>query len=52
MFVEDVTADRCIRMDSEVYRAILSAHIQPITLLGRCFAVEMDNASAKASQHF
>ena len=34
-----------IRMNSEVYRAILSAHIQPnaTKLIGRCFRVQMGN---------
>ena len=28
LFIDDVTADRSSRMNSDVYRAILSAHIQ------------------------
>ena len=29
VFIDDVTADKSSRMNSEVFRAILSAHIQP-----------------------
>ncbi len=29
VFIGDVTADRSSRMNSEVFKAILSAHIQP-----------------------
>ena len=29
MFIDTVAADRSSRMNSQVYRAILSAHIQP-----------------------
>ncbi len=29
VFIDDVTADRYSRMNSEVFKAILSAHIQP-----------------------
>lgn len=28
MFIDDVTADRSSKINSEVYRAIISAHIQ------------------------
>lgn len=31
LFVGNVTADRSIRTNSEVYKVISSAHIQPIT---------------------
>ncbi len=44
-------------MNSEVFRAILFAHIQPNAseLIGRCFTVQMDNDSkhtAKATKEF
>ncbi len=44
-------------MNSEVYRDILSAQIQPnaAKLIGRCFIVQMDNDpknTAKAIQEF
>ena len=29
MFTDGMTADRSIRMNSEMYKAILAAHIQP-----------------------
>lgn len=29
VFIDDVTADKSIRMNSEVFKAILSAHIPP-----------------------
>ena len=37
VFIDDVTADKSSRMNSEVFRAILSAHIQPYVpeLIGR-----------------
>ena len=37
--------DKSSRMNSEVFRAILSAHIQPNVseLIGRHFTVQMDN---------
>uniref|UniRef100_A0A8C5MV28 Transposase Tc1-like domain-containing protein n=1 Tax=Leptobrachium leishanense TaxID=445787 RepID=A0A8C5MV28_9ANUR len=43
--IDDVTADKSRRMNSEVFRAILSAHIQPnaAELIGRRFTVQMDN---------
>lgn len=49
VFTDDVTADRSRKMDSEVYRAILSAHIQPNAkkLKGKRFAVQMDNDSKR-----
>ncbi len=45
VFIDDVTADKSSRMNSEVFRAILSAHIQPNAseLIGRRFTVQMDN---------
>ena len=45
LFIDDVTADRAVGMNSEVYRTTLSAHIQPnaTKLTGRCFIVQMDN---------
>ncbi len=57
VFIDDVTADKSSRMNSEVFRAILSAHIQPNAseLIGRCFTVQMDNDpkhTAKATKEF
>ncbi len=54
---DDVTEDRSSRMNSEVYRDILSAQIQPNTakLIGRHFIVQMDNDpkhTAKTIQEF
>ena len=45
VFIDDVTADRSSRMNSEVYRALLSAQIQPnvAKLIRGCFTVQMDN---------
>ena len=56
-FIDDVTADKISRMNSEVVRAILSAHIQPKVseLIGRHFPVQMDNDpkhTAKATKEF
>ena len=44
VFVKDVTSDSS-RMNSEVYRAILSAQIQSnaAKLIGQSFTVQMDN---------
>ncbi len=57
VFIDDVTADKSSRMNSEVFRAILSAHIQPNAseLIGRRFTVQMDNDpkhTAKATKVF
>ncbi len=29
LFIDDVTADRSSKMNSEVFKAVISAHIQP-----------------------
>ena len=57
VFIDDVTADGSSLMNSEVYRNILSAQIQPNSakLIGRRFTIQMDNDpkhTAKASQQF
>ncbi|MCJ8739407.1 hypothetical protein PDJAM_G00046810 [Pangasius djambal] len=57
VFIDDVTADRSSKMNSEVSRALLSAHIQPnaTKLIGRRFTVQVDNDpkhTAKATQDF
>ena len=57
VFIDDVTADKSSRMNSEVFRAIISAHIQPnaAELIGRRFTVQMDNDpkhTAKATKEF
>ena len=41
VFISDVTADRSAKMNSEGYRAIISAHIQPNAkkVIGHSFAV-------------
>ena len=55
VFIDDVTADKSSRMNSEVFRAILSAHIQASELIGRRFTVQMDNDrrhTAKATKEF
>ncbi len=45
VFIDDVTEDRSSRINSEVYKAILSAQIQPnaAKLIGWRFIVQMDN---------
>lgn len=57
VFIDDVTEDRSSRMNSKVYRDILSAQIKPnaAKLIGRHFTVQMDNDpkhTAKATQEF
>ncbi|MEE6525044.1 hypothetical protein FKM82_024826 [Ascaphus truei] len=57
VFIDDVTEDGSSRMNSEVYRDILSAQIQPNSakLIGRRFILQMDNDpkhTAKATQTF
>ncbi len=57
VFIDDVTADKSSMMNSEVFRVILSAHIQPNApeLIGRRFTVQMDNDpkhTAKATKEF
>uniref|UniRef100_A0A8C5Q4E8 Transposase n=1 Tax=Leptobrachium leishanense TaxID=445787 RepID=A0A8C5Q4E8_9ANUR len=57
VFIDDVTADKSSRMNSEVFQAILSAHTQPnaAELIGRRFTVQMDNDpkhTAKATKEF
>ena len=57
VFIDDVTADKSSRINSEVFRAILYAHIQPNVseLIGRYFTVQMDNDpkhTAKATRVF
>ena len=44
-FFDDLTADRCRMMSSEVYKVILSAHFQPNATKLRewCFRVQMDD---------
>lgn len=45
VFIEYVTDDKSIKMNSEVYRAIVSAQIQPNTseLIAGLFTVQMDS---------
>ncbi len=57
VFIDDVTTDKSSRMNSEVFRAILSAHIQPNAseLIGRRFTVQIDDDpkhTAKATKEF
>ncbi|CAJ0940177.1 unnamed protein product [Ranitomeya imitator] len=57
VFIDDVTQDRSSRMNSEVFRAILCAQIQPnaAKLIGHRFILQMDNDpkhKAKATQEF
>ena len=55
MFFDDETPGRSSRMNSEVYRALLSAQIQPNVAkqIGRCFREQMQNdpkRTVKATQ--
>ncbi len=57
VFIDDVTEDRSRWKNSEVYRDILAAQIQPnaAKLIGRRFIVQMDDDpkhTAKATQEF
>lgn len=57
MFIDDVTAHISSRVNSEVYKAIFSAQIQPnaLELIGWCSTVQMDNDPkhiAKATLEF
>ena len=57
VFIDYVTADKSSRMNSEVFRAISSAHIKPDAseFIGRHFTVHMDNDpkhTAKATKEF
>ncbi len=57
VFSDDVTEERRSQKNSEVYRDILSAQIQPnaAKLIGQRFIVQMDNDpkhTAKATQEF
>ncbi len=57
VFSDDMTEERCSWKNSEVYRDILSAQIQPnaTKLIGRRFIVQLDNDpkyTAKATQEF
>ena len=57
VFIDDVTADKSSRINSEVFRAILSAHIQPnaLELIARRFTVQIDNDpqhTGKATKEF
>ena len=57
VFIYDVTADRYIRMDRMVFRAILITHIlrNATKLTGQCPTLQMDNDlkyTAKATQEF
>ncbi len=57
MFIDDVTEDRSSRINSEVYRDILSADIQSYgaKLIERRFIVQVDNDpkhTEKTTQEF
>lgn len=57
VFMDDVTADRSHRMNSEVFRAVLSPQIEPnaAKVIPRHFTVQMDNGrkqNVKATQEF
>ena len=45
IFINDVTNDGCSRMNSEVYRNILSAYVQENAskLIGQHFTMQQDN---------
>ncbi|KAG2467436.1 TCB1 transposase, partial [Polypterus senegalus] len=53
VFIDNATQDRSSRMNSEVFRDILSAQIQlnAVKLIGRHFMIQMDN-DPKQSQEF
>jgi len=52
VFIDDVTSGKSSRMNSGVFCAILSAHIQPNAseLIGRRFTVQMDNDWAETQR--
>ena len=57
LYIDDVTVDRSIRMNSVVYRATISNQIQPNTtkLIGWHFTVQIINdlkQTVKATQDF
>ena len=54
LYFDDVTADKSSRMNSEVFRAKLSAHIQPndSKVIGRCFTAQMDNDPKHTAMFF
>ncbi|KAF7661064.1 hypothetical protein LDENG_00270050 [Lucifuga dentata] len=45
IFIDDVTADGSSKMNSEVYRNIVSApvHANASKLIGQCFILQQDN---------
>lgn len=45
VFINDAIADKNSRMKSEVFQAILSAHIQLNEVIGQHFTMQMDNDS-------
>ena len=49
LFIDNVTANKSSRMNSEVFRVIFSAQIQPNAskLIGWHFTVQMDNDLSK-----
>ena len=54
VFIDDVTADKSSRMNSEVFQAILSAHIQPNAseLIGQCRWTVTQNIQRKQPKSF
>lgn len=55
MFTDNVTSDRSIRMNPEMYKVIFSAHIQPNAekLVGSCLKMHNDpNHTAKTILRF